>query len=130
LVGVGYFGGAVGFFKFFQAPLANEDEGIWLGALLATRARAAHDSKDEITRNEMMKYLADVAPMNTEYRRLKEELETNQSILQNALIWSLGAVVVVFLLGWFTKWRANAKLAGEGGGFSAGKKNKFIDDEV
>ena len=77
----------------------------------------------------MMKYLADVAPMNTEYRRLKEELDTNQSILQNALIWCLGAVVLVFLLGWFTKWRASAKLGSEGG-FTAGKKNKFIDDEI
>jgi hypothetical protein len=121
--------GAIKLFNQLQAEEKNEDERIWLGEQLATRARAAHDEKDEITRNEMMRYLAEVAPMNTEYRRLKEELETNQSILTNALMFALGAVAIVFALGWFTKWRASAKLAGEGGG-GGGKRNKFLDEDI
>jgi hypothetical protein len=67
--------------------------------------------------------------MNTEYRRLKDELETNQSILQNAIMFALGAVGIVLVLGWFTKWRASAKLGGEGS-MGGGKKNKFLDDEI
>jgi hypothetical protein len=122
-------GGAIKLFNDLQAEEKNEDERIWLGEQLATRARAAHEQKDEITRNEMMRYLAEVAPMNTEYRRLKDELETNQSILKNALMFALGTVAIVLMLGWFTKWRARAKLGGEGLG-GGGKKNKFIDDEV
>ena len=122
-------GGAIALFNQLQAQEKNEDERIWLGEQLASRARAAHEEKDEITRNEMMRYLAEVAPMNTDYRRLKEELEANQSILQNALMFALGTVALVLALGWFTRWRSNAKLRGEGftGG---GKKNKFLDDEV
>ncbi len=124
----GDIGGAIKIFNQYQAEEKNEDERIWLGEQLAERARAAHEEKDEITRNEMMTYLADVAPMNTEYRKLKDEIENGHDILKNAVLFALGAVGIVFFLGWFTKWRANAKLAGEGftGG---GKKNKFLDDD-
>jgi hypothetical protein len=122
--------GAVTLFKQFQAQEANEDERIWFGEQLATRAKEAHESKDEVTRNEMMKYLSDVAPMNTEYRKLKDEIDTNKSILGNALMWCGAVVALVLVLGWFTKWRASAKLSGEGGMPVSGKKNKFIDDEI
>lgn len=118
-------GGAIKIFNEYQAQGEDEDERIWFGEQLANKAWAAHNEKDEITRDEMMAHLETISPMNTEYRRLKEEIESGETILQNALMFAGAAVGLVFLLGWFTKWRAKAKVG------ASGKKNKFdLDDEL
>lgn len=121
----GDIGGAVEIFNRYQAQKEDEDERIWFGEQLATKAWAAHEAKDEITRDEMMAHLETISPMNTEYRRLKDEIESGETILQNALMFAGAAVGLVLVLGWFTKWRAKAKLG------ASGKKNKFdLDDDL
>jgi len=106
----GDIGGAIKLFNQLQAEEKNEDERIWLGEQLATRARAAHETKDEITRNEMMRYLAEVAPMNTELRKLKAKIEGEESVFGNTVLIGVGAVVVVIGMTQLSKWRARARV--------------------
>jgi hypothetical protein len=118
----GDIGNAVKLFDQYQAQEKDDDERIWFGERLAERMTDAHKQKDEITRNEMMGYLARIAPMNTDYRRLEEEIDSRGTVLQEAFMFA--AAIVGFIVLWtvFTKWRERAKIG------SAGSKNKFDMD--
>jgi small-conductance mechanosensitive channel len=71
-----------------------------------------------------------VAPLNTEYRKLKERLEETDAVWSNVLRITGIAVVLLVVLQQFFAWRARAKVAALGGPALAtgGKKNKFLDD--
>lgn len=126
---------ALTLFRAYHAEKPDEDERIWIGGELAKMAWEAYHNKDEVRMNRMMADLADIAPMNTDYRRLKEKIEDEGSVIGRVLLISLSAIGVALLATKLSQWRARAKveaLAGEGALFSGGgrgKKNKFIDDE-
>lgn len=120
----GDIGGAIALFEKYNSKHKDEDERIWLGEQLATKAWAAYKSKDEITLKERMSQLERIAPMNTEYRKLKEKIEAESGIVTQVLGLGLAALLGVVLLNAFAKWRGRAKLG------NMGPKNPFLDDDL
>ncbi len=117
--------GAVEMFKKYQAEEADEDERIWMGEQLATLSWNAYSSKDKIGMKTLMEQTEQIAPMNTEYRKLKEKLEGEDSVLTNALL--AGVAALLFVVGWtqFSKWRARARVRRMDGGQFGG-----LDEEA
>ncbi len=110
--------GAVELFEKVQAKSPNEDERIWLGEELAKLAVAAEASKDELGLKDLMAKLERVAPMNTEYRALKEKLAAEGAVFKNLAITAGIAIGLVLVAMAFGKWRANARVKKfAGGGF-------------
>lgn len=120
-MGNGDVDGAIKLFDQAQKMRDIEDERIWMGEQLAERAWEAFKADDKITLEMLMRRLDDIAPMNTEYRQLKEKLEGQQGFVQNALM--LVGAVIGFIVLWnlFARWREAAKVKRAAG-------NPFDDD--
>ncbi len=115
--------GAIKLFKEAQKIKEDEDERIFLGDSLAARMTAADKAGDKVTRDTMMRHLKDVAPQNTDYRNLKDKLETEAGMVGN-IVKIVGATVVILLLGtMFMRWKSKRAIGG------GKRKNKFIDDD-
>ena len=101
----GDYDGAITLFQKAQAMRADEDERIWLGQELAERAWQAYHTQDRVTLDHLVSRTDEIAPMNTDFRRLKEKLNEEDSILRNVGAFILG--IVGFLLVWtgFNRWR-------------------------
>lgn len=113
-------------YRKFQSAQPNEDERIWMGEELAKLAWAAYQSKDKTSMKDYMRYADEVAPMNTELRKLKSKIEGEEAVLGNILVWGGAALGLVILGTQLSKWRARAKVrAAAGGAFSDG-----MDEEV
>lgn len=102
--------GAIDLFEQAQAMDEDEDERIWLGEQLSSRAWTAYETKNEMEMKDLMARLETVAPMNVEYRRLKEKVEGGEEILFDVL--KLAFLVIGFVLAWgaFSRWRAKQKV--------------------
>lgn len=121
--------GAIKLFEQAQKMREVEDERIWLGEQLAERAWAAFDSDDKIALESLMRRLEEIAPMNTEYRRLVEKIEGQKGFLKNALTLAGGVIGFIVLWGLFSRWRSAAKVNRVAGGGGGRKKNPFLDDD-
>lgn len=102
--------GAIKLFNEAQAQREDEDERIWLGEQLATRAWEAYETKNEMEMKDLMVRLEEIAPMNVEYRRLKDKVEGGQEVLYDVV--KLAILVIGFVVAWgaFSKWRAKRKV--------------------
>lgn len=120
--------GAIKLFNQAQKMRELEDERIWLGEQLAERAWSAFETEDKIALDGLMSRLAEIAPMNTEYRRLKEKLDGQKGFLKNALMLAGGVVAFIVLWGLFSRWQGAAKVNRVAGG-GGRKKNPFLDDD-
>ncbi len=102
--------GAVKLYNEAQAMRDDEDERIWMGEQLATKAWTAYETKNEMEMKDLMARLEQIAPMNVEYRRLKEKIEGGEEILYDVL--KLAFLVIGFVVAWgaFSKWRAKQKV--------------------
>lgn len=103
----------------------DEDERIWFGEQLARLAKDAFARKDELTLRDLMAKLEVIAPMNTEYRTLKEELEGDAELFRNIALVVGSAVLAVMLLSALSRWRARARLR-----LGRVSSNPFLDDDV
>lgn len=112
------------FDKYQSMGAPNDDERIWFGEQLAAQALAAKAEKDTITLGELMAKLEEVAPLNTDYRKLKKELEGDAALFGNIAMVVGAAVAAVVLLSLLSQWRARARVG------STGKRNPFLDDDV
>lgn len=121
--------GALKLFDEAQALREVEDERIWLGEQLAERAWSAFETDDKIQLEGLMRRLEEVAPMNTEYRRLKDKLAGQEGFLKNALMLAGGVIAFIVLWGLFSRWRSAAKVTRVAGGGGGRKKNPFLDDD-
>jgi hypothetical protein len=110
--------GAITLYKKAQAMREVEDERIWLGEELSKRAWEAHDTGDKVAMEGLMRRLEEIAPMNTDYRRLKDKLDAQDNFLKNAITYS-GAVVLLLVVGTLlSRWRAKRRvLKAEGNPF-------------
>lgn len=110
--------GAISLYTKAQGMREDEDERIWLGEELAKRAWEAYDTNDKIAMEGLMRRLEELAPMNPEYRRLKDKIDTQANIFKNAFMYS-GAVVLLLAVGTaLSKWRARHRVkAAEGNPF-------------
>jgi hypothetical protein len=106
----GDLGGAVALFEKAQAMRADEDERIWMGEELAKAAWAAFQSKQKVELDVLLAKLEQVAPMNTEYRRLKDKIAANESTFANAFGLGAIAVLVVLAATALSRWRAQARV--------------------
>ena len=102
--------GTVDLFREAQAKREDEDERIWLGAKLAERAWRAYDTKSEMEMKDLMAHLEEIAPQNTDYRRLKDQLDAEASIFANTLQFAAVGVLFVVLWSLFSRWRARRKV--------------------
>lgn len=109
-----------------QAIREDEDERIWLGERLADSAWTAHREEDQFERDRAMALLEQVAPQNTEYRRLQEQMTLGDQVLRNIITYAAGGIAVVVLFGLLSGWRSRARVGAAG---RRGKRNKFIDEE-
>jgi hypothetical protein len=117
-------------FRSFQAEKPDEDERIWVGEQLAKMAWDAYKTKDQMRLQRRMKELEEIAPMNSEYRRLKDQIEGEGAVLGRLVMFGGGGLVLVLLAMKLTQWRSRAKVTDlENGEVRLGRKNKFIDDE-
>lgn len=120
----GDWNGALDLFRKYQAEEADEDERIWMGDQLATRAWSAYTGKDKLTMKSLIAAGDAVAPMNTELRKLKDKLAGEEAVLPNVLMFGGGAVVLVIGATQFSKWRAKKRVKMGGGEFGG------LDEEV
>lgn len=120
--------GAIKLFQQAQQMREVEDERIWLGEQLSQRAWDAFKTEDKVQLDMLMNRLEEIAPLNTEYRRLKEKLEGQKGFLQKAIMLAGGVVAFIVLWGLFSRWRSAAKVNRVTGG-GGGKKNPFLDDD-
>jgi len=104
----------------------DEDERIWLGEQLAEAAWAAHEEGDEIRRDTLMSHLETLAPQNTRYRALLDQMALGGEVLRSVAIYGLGGIALVTIFGLFTSWRSRARVGAAG---KTRNKNKFIDEE-
>jgi hypothetical protein len=125
-MGNGDVAGAMAGFKQYQGEQADEDERIWMGEELAKLAWAAYQSKDKISMAEYIKYADEVAPMNTELRKLKEKLHAEESVLSNVVLWGGGSLLLVFAGTQLSKWRARQKVKQ----FSGNSFEDKLDEEA
>ena len=102
--------GALKLFSEAQQEDNNEDERIWMGEQLATMAWTAHKSGDKFRTEDLIRKVESVAPMNTQYRKLKAQLEGQQSVFQRLIIVVGAAVGFVILWNLLSAWRARARL--------------------
>lgn len=116
--------GSVEMFKKYQAEETDEDERIWMGEQLATLSWAAYSAKDKVGLKTLLTTTGEIAPMNTEYRKLKEKIEGEDSVLMNVVV--AGAAALLLVIGWtqFSKWRAKARVKSLDGGFGG------LDEEL
>jgi len=117
---------ALTIFRAYQAEKADEDERIWMGEELSKIAVAAYNNKDKVALERAMKDCEAVAPLNTEYRRLKEKIDDESQVWTRVITLSVLGLVGVVVLQQLFAWRERARV-GEAGRVS-GKKNKFLDD--
>lgn len=101
---------ALTLFKKYQAEQADEDERIWMGEELAKLAWNAYQTKDRVALKELIRQTEEVAPMNTELRRLKKKIEGEENVFTNIAIWGAVAVAFVLIAKKFSTWRARAKV--------------------
>ena len=114
-LGNGDVDGAIALFDKAQKMREVEDERIWLGEELAKRAKDAMDAGDELQLETLMSRLSEIAPMNTEYRRMKDEIEMRDSILSNALTFAGAIVGFVLVMGLFMRWLSARRVKKFGG---------------
>ena len=102
--------GALKLFNEAQQENEDEDERIWMGEQLATMAWAAYKGGDKYRTDDLMRKIESVAPMNTEYRKLKDILEAQTGMLGQLLMVAGIAIGAVVLWNIFAAWRARARL--------------------
>lgn len=102
--------GSITLYNKAQKMRRVEDERIWLGDQLAQRAKEAIQADDKIALEMLMRRLEEHAPMNTEYRALKEKQEGSEGFLQKALLMAGGIIGLIVLLNLLTRWREAAKV--------------------
>ncbi len=102
--------GAIKLYNQAQKVRQVEDERIWLGDQLARRAKEAVQSDDKIALQMLMRRLEEHAPLNTDYRELKERIEGSEGFLQKAILMAGGIIGLIVLLNLFTRWREAAKV--------------------
>lgn len=117
--------GAVRLHNELQSLKENEDERVWLGEQLARLAWEAHEEGDELRRDHIMGLATDVSPMNTELRRLEDQLTLQGEVLTNIAIYGGAIVLVIIVFGLLSRWRAAARV-----GVKRAPRNKFIDDDI
>lgn len=122
----GAFESAVKLNEQLQGIREDEDERIWLGERLAEAAWAAHEEEDEFERDRAMALLEQVAPQNTQYRQLQEQLQMGDNVLRNIVMYGTGGIAVVVIFGLLSGWRSRARVGSAG---RSKKRNKFIDEE-
>jgi hypothetical protein len=115
LMGNGDVNGAIAIFKEFQAEQPSEDERIWMGEEIAKRAWEAYEAKDKIGTQDLIAKGEDIAPMNTELRKLKDKIKGEGSVLMNVLTYGVLAILVVVLGTQLSKWRGRQKVRRAGG---------------
>jgi hypothetical protein len=109
---------AIGMFKKYQAEQTNEDERIWMGEELAKFAWNAYQAKDKMAMDDYIKKAEDIAPMNTELRKLKSKISGEEGVLGNLIMYGGLAVVLVVVGTQLSKWRAKQKVRrASGSGF-------------
>lgn len=107
--------GAVQLFKEAQAKAQNEDERIWLGEELAKRAWTAYGNKEEMALKDLMAKLEEIAPQNTEYRKLKEKM-AGEAGVAGQIAMMAGVILAVVAAGTLlSKWREAAKVKAAAG---------------
>lgn len=112
------------FDKYQSMGEKDEDERIWFGEQLASMAKRSLEQDDQITFKELMAKLEQIAPLNTQYRAMKEELEADAEVFKNIGVAVGAAVLVVILLSLLSSWRARARIG------RVGSKNPFLDDDL
>lgn len=117
--------GSVELFRKYQAEEKDDDERIWMGEQLATKAWSAYTSKDKVGMQQLITAGDSVSPMNTELRKLKEKLAAEEGVWTNVIMFGGGAVLLVILATQLSKWRQRARVkAASGGQFEA------LDEDV
>lgn len=101
----------------------DEDERIWFGEELGRIARGAFEQKDQITFRETMDKLEVIAPLNPEYRALKDESAGNAELFRNIALVVGSATGAVLLLSFLSSWRARARVG------RIGQQNPYLDDD-
>jgi hypothetical protein len=97
-------------FKQYQGGSPDEDERIWMGEQLAKLAWASYQSKDKVSMRDYIRYGDEVAPMNTELRKLKDKLASEEGVIPNVLMFGGAAIALVIGATQLSKWRARAKV--------------------
>lgn len=103
--------GALELYRQAQAKQLNEDERIWMGDELAKRAWAAYNNKEQMALKDLMAKLEEIAPLNTDYRRLKEKIEFEGSVGSQIGMMAGGILALVGAWTLLSRWREKAKVA-------------------
>jgi hypothetical protein len=103
--------GALELYRQAQAKEMNEDERIWMGDELAKRAWTAYNNKDKRGVEDLMAKTEEIAPLNTEHRRLKEKLEFEGSVGSQLGMLAGGILALVAAWTLLSRWRERAKVA-------------------
>jgi hypothetical protein len=107
---------AIAMFKKYQAEQPSEDERIWMGEEIAKRAWEAYQAKDKIAMQDYIQKGDDIAPMNTELRKLKSKLSGEEGVVTNLITYGGLAVLLVVAGTQLSKWRARQKVKRASGG--------------
>ena len=102
----------------------DEDERIWVGEKLAERARVALTQGEQTLLRGLLAQLKVIAPLNTEYRAIKSELEQEAQLLFNGLVVTGTAVASVVLLSLLSRWQGRSKVG------QADRRSMWMDDDV
>ena len=65
---------------------------------------------DKATLEQMLRAASEVAPMNTQYRRLKDKIDTEENVLPNILKISAAAIVALVIGTRFARWRQQQRV--------------------
>lgn len=103
--------GALELYRQAQAKQMDEDERIWMGDELAKRAWAAYNNKEQMALKDLMAKAEEIAPLNTDYRRLKEKIEFEGSVGSQIGMMAGGILALVGAWTLLSRWREKAKVA-------------------
>jgi hypothetical protein len=119
--------GALETFRKYQNEEKDDDERIWMGEQLATRAWSSYHAKDKVGMNQLIAAGDSVSPMNTELRKLKEKIAGEEGVWTNVALFGGAAVLLVLGATQISKWRGRARVRRASGG---GRFEADLDEEV
>jgi hypothetical protein len=102
--------GAIALFEKAQAMRLDEDERIRMGEELAKRANLAFQARDKVELDLLVAKLEAIAPLNTDYRRLKDRMAAGDSAFERVFGLGIAALVLAGGLTLLMRWRAAARV--------------------
>ena len=98
--------GALPLFEEAQDMRVDEDERIWLGQQVAEAAWRAYHANDPDALTAWVQRAETIAPLNTDFRRLKDKLREKSAVFRNVIGVMVGVIMFIGLWTGLHRWRS------------------------